>query len=609
MERKIASFARRLHGDESGAVFILVAIGIIAFLGLGALAIDVSRIVYTQRALQLATDMAAQSGAAVIYSNNPATTVATQYSATSGNYNVQKGFQATMVTGYPKLVSVNGLQSGGCPTTATLAQYQYPTCVASGPNSGCTAISSYPAGCNAIVVKQQATVSLILGEIFKMGPVTVSASSLAVRGGAFPPLNIMIVLDNTQSMSTTQETGASGCGFSNPTKLDCAVAGVQILLSELWPTRDQVGLMVFPPVQTSTAGNDSDCSASTHITPQPYTSATATYQIPIGTSNCTSCGMATNYKTSNTTSALNLPSTYPSLTAAVCQSGMTTQNLAGSTVMTCNSCSGLYAPGGQGTYFAGAINAAQNALVASNDQGICATQICQNVIIILSDGGAGNGGTLATLTSSAAASAGTTTLSFTGSVPADVIPGTSVADVTTAHRGAISATTSVVSVNNATTPATVTLSAPISGTGVKSGDAITFGTNNQCNEAITAAQNAAKAGTWVYSIAYGSGLGDSQHDTVANNSDLSSCSDTETPAVNSCYTMEQIASSPNAIPDLTKFYSDPMAGGANPNSSQYCVSPDHPNVTSIESIFADIANSLIFTSLVACSAQQAGGSC
>ena len=40
--------------------------------------------------------------------------------------------------------------------------------------------------------------------------------------------------------------------------------------------------------------------------------------------------------------------------------------------------------------------------------------------------------------------------------------------------------------------------------GVKSGDTVTFGTNNQCNEAILAAQAAAKAGTWVYSIAYGS---------------------------------------------------------------------------------------------------------
>ena len=96
------------------------------------------------------------------------------------------------------------------------------------------------------------------------------------------------------------------------------------------------------------------------------------------------------------------------------------------------------------------------------------------------------------------------------------------------------------SVNNTTTPATVTLSAPVIGKGVKSGDTITFGTNNQCNELITAAQNAAKAGTWVYSIAYGSGLTDSQADTVANNSDFSSCSDTETPPVNSCYTMSKL---------------------------------------------------------------------
>jgi Flp pilus assembly protein TadG len=61
MKREITSFAGRLHRDEGGAVFILVAIGIVAILGLGALAIDVGRIVYAQRALQATTDLAAQA--------------------------------------------------------------------------------------------------------------------------------------------------------------------------------------------------------------------------------------------------------------------------------------------------------------------------------------------------------------------------------------------------------------------------------------------------------------------------------------------------------------------------------------------------------------------
>ena len=136
MKREIASFARRLRGDESGAVFILVAIGIVAFLGLGALAIDVSRIVYTKRALQAASDMAAQSGAAVIFSNISATTVATQYSGTSGNRNDRrpaKASRATLLSA--QLIAVNGTTSGGCPTLNDTRDYtRYPDCVASGPN-------------------------------------------------------------------------------------------------------------------------------------------------------------------------------------------------------------------------------------------------------------------------------------------------------------------------------------------------------------------------------------------------------------------------------------------------------------------------------------------
>ena len=62
--------------------------------------------------------------------------------------------------------------------------------------------------------------------------------------------------------------------------------------------------------------------------------------------------------------------------------------------------------------------------------------------------------------------------------------------------------------------------------------------NNQCHQAITAAQAAASAGTWVYSIAYG-----------ASTSSSGSCS-TDNPDISACYTMQHIASDPS------KFFSD-----------------------------------------------------
>jgi Flp pilus assembly protein TadG len=587
MKREIGSFADRLRRDESGSVIILVAMGIVAFLGLGALAIDVSRIVYAQRALQDTTDLAAQAGATEIYSgsgNSATATVTSYYNAKANSYNFQRGLNVTSVSA--TLVAVNGNSSGGCPyTTAQLAQY--PACVASGANSGCTAVGSDPdSGCNAIVVTQQAKVSLMLGGIFGMESVTLTAKSLAVgKGGALPPLNIMIVLDNTASMSQCP-TGQTCCPPNN-SKIDCALQGVQILLSELWTTDDQVGLFVFPPVKTSTAGNDSNCAGSA-ITPEPYCSTggacststpAATYQIVTPTNN---------YKSSNAATSLTLPSsTGSALVDATCQSGMTvTYN--GNTISSCGTCQGIDVKGGEGTYLAGAINAAQQALVASSDTGVCASLACQNVIIVLSDGGAGNGTTLGQLTAKAA-SAGATTLSFTGSVPSDVIIGTNVA-IGDSCGSPIPCGTSVVSVSGST----VTLSNSITGSGVTSGTTINFGEQNQCWESVTAAQNAAKAGTWVYAIAYGS---------YTEYPNSNSCSDTETPGISSCTTMQDIASSPTAIPDPTKFYSDPL--GVSPP----CTSSANPSATSVPSIFSNIGYNLQYTTLLACGTAAAGGYC
>jgi hypothetical protein len=47
--------------------------------------------------------------------------------------------------------------------------------------------------------------------------------------------------------------------------------------------------------------------------------------------------------------------------------------------------------------------------------------------------------------------------------------------------------------------------------------------------------------------------------------------------------MKNIANSPGVIPDLTKFYSDPMNVTSSPNGP--CTSPDHPNQTDVTTIF------------------------
>jgi von Willebrand factor type A domain len=85
--------------------------------------------------------------------------------------------------------------------------------------------------------------------------------------------------------------------------------------------------------------------------------------------------------------------------------------------------------------------------------------------------------------------------------------------------------------------------------------------NNQCRQAITAAQAATAAGTWVYTIGYGA---------------LTSgtCS-TDSPAISACSTLQHMAS------DSKKFYSDTSGG------STTCTSAAHP-INDLNKIFETI---------------------
>jgi hypothetical protein len=100
-------------------------------------------------------------------------------------------------------------------------------------------------------------------------------------------------------------------------------------------------------------------------------------------------------------------------------------------------------------------------------------------------------------------------------------------------------------------------------------------TTAQCLGAASEAHTAAVAGTWVFSVAYGSTNGGCTTDGGSYNS--------------SCYTMKQIANSPGIYPDLNKFYSDSGSSGTCPSSH---------NVTQLSDIFKDIAGDLTVARLL-----------
>jgi hypothetical protein len=339
---------------------------------------------------------------------------------------------------------------GGGVTATMLSGYPQLKCLTS-TGVSCTGSDN----ANAIVVKQQAVVPMWFAQILGLHNMTITAQSTAgVTGGPPKSLDIELVLDTTASMNTTD----SNCSIKNATRLQCAEAGAQQLLSSLSTTADQVGIMTFPGVTNSTqAAKDYDCSSGSP-TITSYKSSP----------DYTVLALANNFKSSPTASSLDASA---NVVRAVGGGGTN-----------CNA--GLSAVGGYGTYYADAMTTAQSNLTTTGRSGV------QKVIILLSDGDA-----------------------------------------------------------NAT-----------------SSNMPTGKASNQCHEAVTAAQSAAAAGTWVYTIAYG-----------ASTSSTGSCS-TDTTHIAACSALQQMAS------NAQFFYSDNSGGTGGCNSAAQSASE-------LVSIFKNIGSS------------------
>ena len=225
----------QLRRDKRGDIAVIAGFATASLVGMSALVVDGGNVINAQRMLQASSDAAALAAAQDIGSAtaNPITT-ARQYSAVAGNKNARAGLTATMASGYPmlKCFTSNGMSAVMC--------------------------SGSPSA-NGIVVKQQATVSTYLGAVLGIGSINISATAAAgARGGKSQPVDVMIVLDTTQSMDSSD----SSCAGATT---QCALAGVRSLLSGFWPTVDDVALMVFPGL-TNTSQAQYNSIAPTALT-------------------------------------------------------------------------------------------------------------------------------------------------------------------------------------------------------------------------------------------------------------------------------------------------------------------------------------------------------
>jgi Flp pilus assembly protein TadG len=91
-------------------------------------------------------------------------------------------------------------------------------------------------GANGIEVVQTAAVPTFFARIFGIDTVNIAATaSASMRGGVPTPLNVALIVDTTGSMGQAPTGPAATACSGYSTAIACAVDGAQTLLAELWP--------------------------------------------------------------------------------------------------------------------------------------------------------------------------------------------------------------------------------------------------------------------------------------------------------------------------------------------------------------------------------------
>ncbi len=326
MIARMGTLLRRLRRSERGTVTIIAAVGAIAFIGGAAITVDVAYVFHDKRVLQASADAAALAGAMTILSSGAsnAASAASTYSGASGDMNANANLT---VTATPQTMNCTGYTGATCTPDST-------------------------SSANGIKVSETANAPLYFAHIFGASTLPLSATAYALAtGGKGQNVDVMVVLDTTASMNTTDGTCWAGAS-----RLDCGLNGFRALLQGFTPPQQQVGLMIFPGLSSAAnAAAEYDCSSTTPSSTAHYNASPAPVYLVLG--------FQTDYNTGGT---LN-----------------TTSNLVKAARGGAAGCTaGVSAIGGSGTFYADAITAAQSYLTANGRSGV------RKMIILLSDGDA-----------------------------------------------------------------------------------------------------------------------------------------------------------------------------------------------------------------------------
>jgi Flp pilus assembly protein TadG len=499
------SLMRRFVQSQRGQAAVVVVISASSMMALAAASVETGHVYYAYQQLVASTNSAALAGAAMMPNTTQATTYVTKYSSGSGDYNAT-----------PMLTNAVATPAFLCLST-----------VSNTLNVACQTTSGGTGGYNALSVTQTATVPMWFGGLIGMKQMNVSyTAEAAMAGGSNSPWNIAIIQDTTSSMNDSD--GGDQC---NGTRITCSLLGIQSLLNDLYPCGvgqtctssttyvDSVSLFVFPAVTNATEPKDSACPTSdptivSYTFPDPPSNTTLptadTYEVT---------SFANNYKTTDSATTLN--SAAPIVIAA----GASGQS----------NCNGIQAPGGEGTYYAQVIYAAQAALLVQQ----AANPGSQNAIIILSDGDA-----------------------------------TACASNANTAAGACNTKSQLVATQGT-----------LNGTGTKTTNPSGYelptypSALGECGQAVLAAQAAATAGTTVYTIGYGAETSGGCLTDATYSATVSTNGGSWTHGDQPCQAIGAMASS------QVNFYSDDGSGCE-------ATAPTNQNLTKLTAIFRAIVDNM-----------------
>jgi len=388
---------RRFLKDDRGQTAPIVVVVTFVLIALAATGVETGHVYYAFRLLQASTNAAALAAAQAMpdIGTSGSTTAGTgwgnlvAYSSETGEKNATGILQSDSITA-----------SFYCATAITGSPFNLGCQVPPSGEGSCTSGST----CNAVTATQTAKVNLWFGGFVGFHSMNLTAqATAAMRGGMHLPFNIALLIDTTASMNDAAPS-SDGCSSGNSTQIECAIYGAEQMLESMYPCTgsasttctstsayaDAVALFTFPAIEvtstTNYASDDTSCPTSNPpVVPYGFEDLnTADVAYSLSLPNPTGTYSKYGSADAGTYQVVGFNETYKSTNGASTLS--TTDPLA--VAVGGGSCAGLQAPGGEHTFYAQAIYAAQAALVAQQTTEAADGYTTENVLIILSDGDA-----------------------------------------------------------------------------------------------------------------------------------------------------------------------------------------------------------------------------